>query len=364
MKTVYVIGSGASFSDELYFQEKGVTRPLCPPPMIRGFFSAALLEQLGREALGVEKQFGDMVGYIRRFHLQRDAGPFGVGAWERLDLEDVFTSVEIDREFYPPSSTKYAELQIVRNQLIDYIRMVIGLCTSGVSGRHTETLVSLVNPDDTVITFNWDLLLDDAFGHSTRRHYTRFLRHTGVIDEHDPVNFMFGDVGGHGLFLKLHGSLNWFQCTNPGCSKAKGFIFASETNTALNTGIEGSANRCERCQASLDALIVPPVLRKPIFEHDIIQSAWRLAVDELESADWVVLIGFSAAKTDFYASWLLRTHVPSNAAVFVVNPDNSDDFKRRMSELFPFGWNGNFKKFQEISAIHKAICAQSDAAGA
>jgi hypothetical protein len=120
----------------------------------------------------------------------------------------------------------------------------------------------------------------------------------------------------------------------------------------------GAAN-CQSCGSEMLPLLIPPLLYKPISDHGIIRSIWGLARQRLERATKVVVIGFSAAPTDFYAGWLLRSTlgIRSDVEVFVVNPDNdaalptSAEFKRRMDGIFPKGFNSNFRTFSEIEDI-------------
>ena len=82
----------------------------------------------------------------------------------------------------------------------------------------------------------------------------------------------------------------------------------------------------------------------------------------------MIVIGFSAAPTDFYASWLLRSTVGvrPGAHVFVVNPANdpghSDHIghRSRMSAAFAaqFGtdhFNDQFRKFAEVEDILEVL---------
>ena len=70
----------------------------------------------------------------------------------------------------------------------------------------------------------------------------------------------------------------------------------------------------------------------------------------------MVLIGFSAAPTDFFVSWLLHSAVLDKPSmdVLVVNPLNDpkaeghSGFMERMKKLFPYNLNTNFRQFAEL----------------
>jgi hypothetical protein len=80
-------------------------------------------------------------------------------------------------------------------------------------------------------------------------------------------------------------------------------------------------------------------------------------------ASRAVLVGFSAARTDFYAAWLLRSTLGVNqtAEVFVVNPTNDTEhgehnaFTSRMNEIFPQGYHADFRRFAYIDAIIRRV---------
>jgi hypothetical protein len=242
------------------------------------------------------------------------------------------------------------------------------------TGRASTALVQSLRPDDSIVTFNWDLLLDECFlGQSFPNgppvQYSNFRRRIDDIKEGELV---LQNAPGMGLFLKLHGSLNWFQCSNERCSASRKLILRDDIDGCLDwtMGINKSF-LCMKCGSETLPLIVPPILRKQIVEHETTRAAWGLARRTLESANVLVTIGFSAAPTDYYSSWLFRgAAAGSNSGlrralglpplrVIIVNPLNDpqseghQDFKMRMQRLFPSGYSDEFKTFSEIAAFRQ-----------
>ncbi len=109
----------------------------------------------------------------------------------------------------------------------------------------------------------------------------------------------------------------------------------------------------------MNPIIVPPVLRKSITDDPVIRSAWGLARRKLIEASRIVVIGFSAAPTDFYASWLLRSTVGvrNHVRIDVINPSNDRDegeheeFRKRMSLIFPRDYDFSGCRFSEIGTF-------------
>jgi len=319
-----------------------------PPPMTNGFFAKDLLEALAYPE--AEQDFGEVVDYIRATKLLTDE--FGEGSWKTIDLEEVFTSLEIGREFQNSESDESALLLLTRNKLVRYIRRIIGLCTQYTYGEHYRRLARALDPNDTVITFNWDLLLDQEFlPYNLLAHpYSKFFN--TIQPEEVTVNYQ---NPGSGLYLKLHGSLNWFRCGNHKCQGSAKIKFHGNTQSCLSVNQGIGEVSCEQCGSDMSPVIVPPLLRKPVGEDSAIRSAWGLARTRLATASKVVVIGFSASPTDFYASWLLRSTVGIRKAakVVVVNPGNQANqaFRNRMDAIFLSGYDSSLHTFSQINEV-------------
>jgi hypothetical protein len=129
VSTVYVIGAGASHG-ELLKPLSGLATISSSsghrPPMISGFFDKNLLDAIGYSQ--AEREFQELIPHIRAARLLSD--PFGEGAWKNLNLEEILTAIEIEREFQNPESDHGANLLVVRNGLIRYIRRSDGRIVS------------------------------------------------------------------------------------------------------------------------------------------------------------------------------------------------------------------------------------------
>jgi hypothetical protein len=88
---------------------------------------------------------------------------FGEGKWHTINLQEVFTALEVEPEFQNTEGDLGAHLLLARNELVRYIRRIIGFCTQGTFGNYYKALAETIHPNDSVITFNWDLLLDQEF---------------------------------------------------------------------------------------------------------------------------------------------------------------------------------------------------------
>jgi hypothetical protein len=206
------------------------------PPLTNGFFDDALLDDLGYAQ--AQQDLREVIPHIQKTKLLTD--PFGEGPWKSLNLEDVFTAIEVERDFHSPESDDGAHLTLLRNALVRYIRRVIGLCTQGARGEYYKLLASRLEVNDSIVTFNWDLLLDQEFTSEHGRAHGPYGNFLHRIPLAYPDNVLMPAIQGEGLFLKLHGSLNWFRCGNNKCQASGTITLAADTQQCLrwNAGDE------------------------------------------------------------------------------------------------------------------------------
>src|SRR5215467_4703248 len=129
MSTVFITGAGASFGDNIQVADK--LHPATPtsPPLINGFFRKDLFEAVKYPPWVAEKDYPDAFKWIRVQVPAVGEIPIGEPPWDQINLEEVFTSVELYREFESPESDAGSMLRIIRNQLVRYISRILALCT-------------------------------------------------------------------------------------------------------------------------------------------------------------------------------------------------------------------------------------------
>lgn len=351
VSTVYILGAGASHGDSL-INHNPEAQPH-PTPLTNGFFCSDLLSSIGYKQ--AEEELTDFIAYVGRTKLISDK--FGEGQWVTLNLEEVFTAIEVEREFHSPESDAGARLLLLRNALVRFITRVLKLCTRGAHGEYCRLLKKQLTSDDSIITFNWDLLLDREFVLDNGRacdQYGNFLLRIPLMTQESLPSFVMGE----GLLLKLHGSLNWFRCGNRKCESSTPITFLSPI-VCLGRSQWDEDVTCWQCGSFMNPVIVPPLLRKPITEDPAIRSAWGLARERLLDASRVVVVGFSGAATDFYTSWLLRSTVGTreDVEIMVINPDNREDqsghveFRKRMDSIFLKGYISKLHEFSQIASL-------------
>ena len=187
----------------------------------------------------------------------------------------------------------------------------------------------MLKPNDTIITFNWDLLLDDVLGRGNSiafaksipagkqgSQYNQFVENLSAYSEWlrahsvtEPYSKWPTDTG---YYLKLHGSIDWFYCSNESCHRY-GNVFPLLDLT--------KDYYCSECHEPFSLLLIPPVLNKGYRKYPLIRRIWSLAAQELRSATEIIIWGYSLPPTDFHSLWLIRQ---GRAAPFkkliIINP--------------------------------------------
>jgi hypothetical protein len=373
MNIVFVFGAGASHGEQLVpLFDVPMRQPSnrAAPPLTTGFFSKALYDSIGYAAEQAERDFIATFEQIRGSFGMSE--PVGEGRWADLNIEEVFTNAELLREFLGRDGDAWAKATVARNELAHYISRIISYCTQLKRGLYYGKVKSFMDKhaDVSVLNFNWDLILDQEF---IERIGLGWGMSAGPYKNFETIVLgreaeLTGGVGRWPLYLKLHGSLNWLQCANQACPSASGMTVFADTQLCLAHAMAfpGSGTViCNQCGAEMNVLLVPPILKKPVIEKGVIRAVWGQARHRLQMADKIVIVGFSAAPTDFYASWLLRSTIgtkPAHAAeILVVNPQNStehpgnEDFRMRMASIFPRGYNSEYQTFSQIDSILERV---------
>ena len=200
-----------------------------------------------------------------------------------------------------------------------------------------------------VISLNWDILLDNAIARALRDadqdrgtgDYDPF----GVVDyccyvsslESDDGKIRSGlwSLGSRGYnvkLLKIHGSMNWLQCTN--CQR----LFTAFGDKLILSDENGK--ECRHCQkhgihARLRGTLVMPTFLKDLTNFQL-KLVWQNAGVELMEARRLVFIGYSLPDADFEFRQLLTRTVHRDAEIEAVLWGESNGYDREVSRYNSF----------------------------
>lgn len=237
--------------------------------------------------------------------------------WKRLGrLKKVFTD-EIPIRGYPTMEEAFSLLFIAkdfpeiyrtgpgkrplpgtRKEIEDFLYLtfeilaLLDLENNGYTGY--DRLASVLCSDDTVISLNYDTVLDSALvrrGWSPKTGYRLDgdSRKVKWKSRHKDSDDYLSGVS----LLKLHGSINWFV---RGSYSSLAKVFESKPVRVTAPRRNDLAKHIRQ--------IVPPVYGK-IFEHSHWRNLWGKAFRALCSAEVFIVIGCSLIDTDFHLRALL-----------------------------------------------------------
>ena len=220
-KTVFILGAGASYSHS----NKEF-------PLVNDIFKVA--KQLHvtscKDDINKIKPFFECVDLYIKKKLNKNI----LNIRQKLDIEDILTNLEIDIE-----KTESNDLQIVKDRIIKIILITFFILTkkSDCYKRDVEYFLFFdrLKDNDTIITYNWDLLLDNILDREKiisniknigqvedgilKKQYLRMLMDLSAYRDlsWDRTSAPYEKYNSKGYYLKLHGSIDWLYCPNEDC---------------------------------------------------------------------------------------------------------------------------------------------------
>jgi len=258
-------------------------------------------------------------------------------------MESFFADV-----FYELSSSKTDEARRVFIELVRMYNRVLASTTNWVAantrlaslGRLLRAEIAGGQPV-TLITFNQDLVAENAVYRLPRRHGARCL---SCIYGRPPIEkmgspsplFPWTPQCDHTFpvqLFKLHGSLNWFTRTRDEFPSA-GALFPSANKEVFALldgqirleGFQKSRNQSGRTVWHLWPLVIPPIYDKHrLTGTPVIGHQWLGATQAIVHADRLVAWGYSLPDADVTSAQMLRRAIRDNGgldSIHVINPDH------------------------------------------
>ena len=184
-----------------------------------------------------------------------------------------------------------------------------------------------------VITFNYDLLLDYAL-------YKQKLKVNYCLNE---IN---EDKASQVKLMKLHGSLNWFMQADEKNDVVPLYLddIFEDTKYWLNSGgedkiffidpikwLSGKNNEYNGKSIIPEPILIPPTFNKMEYNKRII-NVWRQASLELTKAENILICGYSHPETDNFFKYLFALGISGESIIkrfIVYDPDQELEKKYR-----------------------------------
>ncbi|MBA7537758.1 hypothetical protein ES705_30027 [subsurface metagenome] len=288
-KTVFILGAGASIS-----HSQGDF------PSYNEFFLKAKTLGLINDKNSDDKDLIDYIIEVMKIDILNEKST--------VDIERLMTFMDIEIE--NANNRESYKIQIIKERLLKIIIMLFEELSKNLKVKKGDynDFIKKIEDNHTVITFNWDLLLDRIL--KGKKQYEKLddliLSEMDLINFNKPINSEL--LSNNGYYLKLHGSIDWQYCPNSNCD-------------AYNKILISKGKVCGRCFKSFNRLIIPPIINKQYKTYPFIEKLWTLAYIQLDVAQEVVIWGYRLPPTDFYSNWLLSKTSNNVKKVSIVNLD-------------------------------------------
>lgn len=215
-----------------------------------------------------------------------------------IDIEAAIDEMESKRGSDPHDLSllqdqEFIDLFTLHNDLKSYIFDTLSFigyyC---ISKYHHIFAVHIIDAGASVISFNWDTLLDEAMFNTKR-----WSCETGYGFKFEKILYKNGKdselaskLEETNIILKPHGSINWYS----DMQKEKLYLIVP-VGLRLRGGTLGRLRSCESIgnDSHVFAYIIPPGKKRKQFAH-----IWERMKDILQNADKIIIIGFSFNSND------------------------------------------------------------------
>ena len=328
MSSVYVLGAGASRAESAEI------------PIVSDFLSKAF--NLGKFSSPDATSFIQAIS--SRFGL--DVGDLKNGS---VDIEQVFTLIDTDiawEEHDRPDGVSWLRSSIARSTIEGLLGGVLFPVMKAVLVNGAplhKRLVERTKPGDSILTFNYDLIIDKALldtNKFTRSGYC--IEFSGGVDSSsERLHKTPTDAGQSEVkLLKLHGSLNWLGYHYP---KKTRILYLEDGLTTLNLAAEGWGPSIQLKEEGdydgyLKPLLVPPSSDKShVWEthNGAMRGLWVKAGEALQECATLFVLGYSLRDADYQARWLFRRFLADRQdkpQIWVVN--SNPDHRCRLRSFF------------------------------
>jgi hypothetical protein len=292
-KTVFILGAGATRGAVKHIL---VNKKRIRPPLNRDFFN--VVETLAK----ANSDAGRTSTRFRRLKKSLENDFPTKGQWP-IPMETAFSLLYISKDFPEIFSGSAGRRRQAgsRAEIEDFLRLTFTVLNTIAAKADQNNLyaklVSKLESGDTLITLNYDTVLDGALltrGWDPTTGYCLIggkQKYKWKIPK-SPSRPELRNV----RLLKLHGSLNWLV---KGTYKDIQKVFAAKPSRVILSTKPGSNET-----HGFIRQIIPPIYGK-FFQHSHWQTLWHAAYNAVVDAEMIVVIGCSLVDTDFHLSGIL-----------------------------------------------------------
>lgn len=241
-----------------------------------------------------------------------------------IDIETAIDEMESKRGSDPQDLSLLQDPEFInlftlhtdlKNYIFDTLSFIGYYC---ISKYHHIFAEHIIDSDASVITFNWDTLLDEAMFNTKR-----WSCETGYGFKFEKILYKNSKdsesaikLEETNIILKPHGSINWYS----DMQKEKLYLIAP-VGLRLRGGTLGRLRSCESIgnDSHVFTYIIPPGKKRRQFAN-----IWERMKDVLQNADKIIVIGFSFNSNDSHVKDEFKDiQFKRGLSVEIVDPNGS-----------------------------------------
>jgi hypothetical protein len=352
---VYVLGAGFShgFNNEMF-------------PLVRNFLPLAKANNF-YDPEGKHHQLASII-----------ATYFGDPLY--YDIEKVLSFLSAHPFYY--RTIPYEHRSVAYDELVELISLSLSKAlqepsvSSETAHAYRKFVQHLTDTESTVITFNYDLLLEKLLIETTSWQpnygYGVHIPLTYEAMPTSPHTYLhqqlseYTDMRWHKVtLLKMHGSINWGTPTFV-ADKSEDIFQAPVKDGIPESELAIKTDYGAPFTLQFKPVIVPPVLDKSSWlQNRSFRVIWNMAMEAVAEADQITFIGYSLPTTDFMAEFMFRQGInliTKERKVTVVDPCPTDELKRRYKSIFDLPGLVtflSFKKCNVVEYVNEVLCLNS-----
>lgn len=330
---LFVMGAGSSHPDGVPLQQDIL--PMIISDKVKEISSSAIGKQV--------RQF-----ISDNFFTNPAAGSFP-------KLEAIFGFLDYFIQQNESLSSKYTNEAIreIRENFIKIIHYIVNLRTD----RRSKTYhlfwkaVARYNRNISIITLNYDTLLEQAFDFLFRTHgYIDYSIHLMNYDKlvelkdfnfwinpREPISIQPGEDPVPIKIIKLHGSLNWKYCNCCNHTLLTPWDRKIDLNRGKLIGHTFPDEKeydyfCPIDRTEFLTLIMPPSYIKSL-NNPIVTQLLGEASREIRMSRKIVFIGYALSDADVHIKALFKKHLKNESDLVVVNPKRSAKLRHQYQAL-------------------------------
>lgn len=272
-----------------------------------------------------------------------------------------------------PNSTIYE----IKEYLIKLIHHIVNLHTDQKSSIYHKfwDVIEKHNTNSSIITLNYDTLLEQAFEHMFKRvgyidysfHLMNYEKSKELsffnywINPRQPIETEENENPVPIKIIKLHGSLNWKYCNCCNQTLLTPWDRAIDLNKGKLTWYSEKANENFEYICPIDGTGFETLILTPSFTQNLNRQVFTQLISEagreIRSAKKIVFIGYSLSNADVHVRALFKKHLQANTEVVVINPRLTKSLELKYQSIASNAEfvNSSFEEFVENQDLQNKI---------